>query len=149
MQRVLPLVALVVVVCVAAVGVSGHVAPSSVAALMVLPGDRHDGPDSGHKVSAKLSTGHSASCTFRYRTLTPEEAMKAAAAATAAPPTPPPTSAASTAPASVAIDFRTVVQGLTGHCVSRKIEYWDYEVCIGRAVTQTHGGDVYTLGRTP
>jgi hypothetical protein len=125
--------------------VAAHMRPTSMAALTVLPGDKYQAD--GFKVTAQLSTGHTASCTFRYRTLTPEEAL---AAAKQAAPTPPPAAVAPPPPsAGGPIDFGELVRRLTGQCVTRKIDYWDYEVCIGKAVTQAHGGEVYVLGRTP
>lgn len=41
---------------------------------------------------------------------------------------------------------QAAVNSLQEQCVTMKIDYWDYEVCLGSGVKQFHQPDSYPLG---
>jgi len=52
------------------------------------------------------------------------------------------------APTSKTVDIGRVIESLKGTCITRALDFWNYEICFGGHVKQSHGADVYLLART-
>jgi len=81
------------------------------------------------RVETQLANGDKASCNFKYAT-SPDRAPVVQEVKSVRG----------------SLDVENIVNELQGVCVTKKIDYWEYEVCFSGGVRQFHHDEVYQIG---
>lgn len=136
LARLLPLAALVALCVVPA---DAHFSDPRVRAFLVEAGS---GGQRTERVSAS-GGGASAECVLSFETLGADEVVVRRPSAAG------PADSSTTAAAAAAAAQTSVQQALApmrGTCLTKQVDYWDYEVCLGASIKQFHLPDIYPLG---
>lgn len=127
-----------VLAAVAGLGAAGHYTDPRVRAFTVWP----DGSDSTVQRAEAAGGSARAVCELAYTTGAQDRIVARAASGGDQAEGGGPSGGGEAAARAVG----EVLAPLRGTCLSKQVDYWDYEVCIGASIKQFHLPDIYPLG---